>query len=355
MASIQERSTKDGKTTYKVVIRLKGHRTETGTFERKTDAKRWAQQTEAAIREGRYFKTREAKKRTVDDLIDRYLRDVLPLKSRIMEKQRFQLLWWKKQIGYLVLADITPAVLAEQRDILYRTKTPSGGRRSPASVNRYMAALSHALTTAATEWGWLDDNPIRRVKKMKESRGRVRFLSDEERSRLLVASMKSSCTYLYPIIVLALSTGARKMEILNLQWKDVDLKRQAIRLLVTKNGEKRNLPLKGLAYDLIKAMSKVRRLDTNLIFPGGNPKRPFEIRKPWVKALEQAGIEDFRFHDLRHTAASYLAMNGATPSEIAEILGHKTLEMVKRYAHLSESHTAHVVDRMNQAMFSGHS
>jgi integrase len=94
-----------------------------------------------------------------------------------------------------------------------------------------------------------------------------------------------------------------------------------------------------------------KRADTDLLFPRDDGLAPMEIRKHWNRALREAGIEDFRFHDLRHTAASYLAMNGATLAEIADVLGHKTLQMVKRYAHLSDQHTASVVERMNQNIF----
>jgi integrase len=81
--------------------------------------------------------------------------------------------------------------------------------------------------------------------------------------------------------------------------------------------------------------AKVRRIDTDLVFPGHNPQQPIDLRAPWEAALRQAGIEDFRWHNLRHSCASYLAMNNATLAEIAEVLGHKTLSMVKRYSHLS--------------------
>jgi integrase len=152
-------------------------------------------------------------------------------------------------------------------------------------------------------------------------------------------------------VVLALSTGARKMEVLGLRWKDIDFQQEVIRLTKTKNGESRSVGLKGHAKALIEKRSKVRRLDTDLLFPGNNPQTPVELRKHWVAALNKAKIIDFRFHDLRHTAASYLAMNGATTSELAAVLGHKTLQMVKRYAHISESHTANIIDKMNNKIF----
>ena len=111
------------------------------------------------------------------------------------------------------------------------------------------------------------------------------------------------------------------------------------------------MPLLGRARELLKDLSKVRRLDTDLLFPGRNPKKPIFIRTPWLEAVKDAGIDDLKFHDLRHSAASYMLMSGASLGEIAELLGHKTLQMVKRYAHLSEAHTAGVVARMNERIF----
>jgi integrase len=192
-----------------------------------------------------------------------------------------------------------------------------------------------------------------KVRKPKEPRGRVRFLSDDERKRLLIACKASTCKFLYPVAVVALSTGMRQMEIMNLTWADIDLKRGYMILHETKNGERRSLPLVGHAKELILELSKVRQLNTNLVFfSETKPSAPVFIRTPWGKALKEANIEDFKFHDLRHTAASYLAMNGASSTEIADILGHKTLQMVKRYAHLSEQHTSTVLSSMNEKMFS---
>jgi integrase len=214
-----------------------------------------------------------------------------------------------------------------------------------------MAALSHAFTIVVREWGWLDVSPMTKVSKPKEPRGRVRFLSDDERERLLDACKASYNPYLYPAVVLALSTGTRKMENLGLRWRDVDFQRQTITLHDTKNDERRILPLKGHALDLIQQLFEVRRMGSDFVFPSRNGKKPFDLRRSWVAAMKNADISDFHWHDLRHSTASYLAMNGATLAEIAEVLGHKTLAMVKRYAHLSEAHTAGVVARMNEKIF----
>lgn len=362
MAYIQERKNSNGEVTYRVQVRLKGAPTQSATFTRKTDAKRWVQQMESAIREGRYFKSSEAKRHTVTEMIERYTRDVLDKHPKKKRDQSHHLAWWKEEIGNYALSDITPARLVECRDKLGNGITRRHTQRSPATVARYMTTLSCVFSTAVREWGWLEDNPFRNVSKPKEPRGRVRFLSDDEtlpdgktedgeRTRLLKACKKSQNPFLYPVVVVALSTGARKSEIMNLRWKDVNLVRGMIILHETKNGERRSLPLMGHALEQVKKLAKVRRLDTDLLFPAKNPMKPMDIRKPWEKALKQAGITDFRFHDLRHSCASYLAMNGASSAEIAEVLGHKTLEMVKRYAHLSEQHTAGVVSRMNEKIF----
>lgn len=351
MAYIQERKNQDGQTNYRVQVRLKGYPTQTATFARKTDAKIWAQQIESAIREGRHFKTVEAKKHTLESMLDRYIRDVLPTKPKSQKKQTSQLTWWKKQIGSYLLADVTPSLIAEQRDVLLKEETARKTMRSNATTVRYIAALSHAFTVAIKEWGWIESNPVAKITKPKEPRGRVRFLGEDERKRLLEICKQSECLPLYLIVVLALSTGARRMEILGLHWQDVDLNRSIITLHETKNGERRILPVVGYALELLKEHSKVRHLDSDLVFPGNNIHKPVDIRVYWDKALNEAKISDFRFHDLRHSAASYLVMNGASLAEIAEVLGHKTLQMVKRYAHLSEAHTSKVVARMNEKIF----
>lgn len=354
MANIEKRTT-EGATAYRVKVRLKGFPVQSATFERLTDAKKWAQSTEAAIRENRHFKTTEAKRHTLAELIDRYIRDVLPSKKSARDQAQ-QLTRWKAEIGSYTLADVTPSLLAACRDKLGREITVRRTQRSPASVVRYMAALSHAFTIAVKEWGWLEDSPMRKVTKPKESRGRVRFLSDDERPPLLKACKESSNPYLYHAVVLALSTGMRYSEIMGLTWDNVDLNRGRAILHETKNGERRAVAITGHALEILKELGKVRRIDSSLLFPAKEtrpqkPQKPMDIRTAWEAAVKKAGLDDFRFHDLRHSAASYLAMNGASLAEIAEVLGHKTLQMVKRYAHLSEGHTARVVESMNTKIF----
>ena len=182
-----------------------------------------------------------------------------------------------------------------------------------------------------------------------EPRGRVRYLSDDERTRLLAECRSSKEKLLYPIVILALSTGMRRGEILGLTWDAVDLERGRIVLEYTKNQDRRGVPLVGPALEELKRLHQDRRKDSALVFPGKDSTRSVDTRA-FENAVKRSGIVNFRFHDLRHTAASYLAMSGATIAEIAEVLGHRTFQMVKRYAHLSEGHTASVVERMNKKM-----
>ena len=301
---IEKRTAQDGTVSYRVKVRLKGKPTQSATFARLTDAKKWAAATETAIREGRHFTKAEAKRHTLVDLIDRYTRDVLPTK-REGKKQTGQLQWWKAQLGAYTLADVTPALIVECRDRLADDpQKPGVDRLSPATINRYLATLSHAFTIAVKEWGWLEDSPMRRVTKGKESRGRVRFLSDDERGRLLAACQVSSNAALYAVVVLGLSTGMRQGEIMGLYWREpktppagpwvmVDLEAGRIVLHATKNGERRVLPLLGHAADCVRELAKVLRLDTDLLFPSSNrpraggPVKPVDLRKPWETALKR--------------------------------------------------------------------
>jgi len=251
-----------------------------------------------------------------------------------------------------LLSDISRALIIEQRDKLLNTKGRNVEKRSNSTINRYMTALGNAFTVAINEWEWIHENPMRKISKLSEPRGRVRFLDDEERERLLQACQASTNSQLHILVVLALSTGARHGELINLRWSDVDWQRSVITLHDTKNKERRLLPLAHYALQLMEAHSKVRNITSDLVFPSpSNPQRPWDSRSAWEAALKRANIDNFRFHDLRHSCASYLAMNGASLAEIAEVLGHKTLQMVKRYAHLSEAHTAKVVQSMNERIF----
>ena len=318
---------------YRARVRLRGHPHESATFDRLTDAREWIKATESAIREGRYFPSRSSMKHTLADAVERYTRDVAP-RRKGAKKRSAQLRWWGERLGPRLLAELSPALIAEARDSL---------TTGPATANRYLAAMSHVCTVASKEWGWMETNPVRKVARLPEPPGRVRFLGPDEQSVLLSACQNRKSGALYVVVLLALSTGMRQGEILGLRWPDVDLSRGWILLHETKSGDRRGVPLRGAARESLEKWAKVRRLDTDKVFPLKS------IRTAWLRSVAEAGLQDFRFHDLRHSAASYMAMNGASATEIAALLGHKTLQMVRRYAHLSDEHLDKIVDAMNMA------
>ena len=144
------------------------------------------------MREGRYFTTNEAKRHTLAELVDRYIRDILPLKPKNARGQRLQLVWWKAQLGDYRLSDVTSTKIVDCRDRLLNTPKPNGKLRSNSTAVRYLAVLSHAFSVALKEWGWVSANPLRNVSKPIEPRGRVRFLDKDECSRLLTACRASA-------------------------------------------------------------------------------------------------------------------------------------------------------------------
>jgi integrase len=351
MANVQKRTwiDKQGgqRTTYRVQIRRKGFPPVTATFDRKSDADKWARETEADMSRRRYFPHHEAERRTLAELVDRQLEAVKIDRPHDYERQRVILGWWKEKLGAYTLATLTPDLIGRNRDQLQAKE-----RLSPGTVNRYLSALSKAFSSAVKEWHWLPDNLLRRVSKKPEPRGRVRYLFDDERVRLLEACRKSEYNPLYLIVLFAMTTGMRRGELFGLRWQDIELERRVAVLHNTKNGDRRSVPIVPEVADLLREHGKVRKIGNDQVFVSDGPAEMWRFDKAWYAALNAAKIKDFRFHDLRHTAASYLAMSGATTAEIAAVLGHRTLQMVKRYAHLSDQHTGAVVERMTRKFFS---
>lgn len=348
MAYIERRKLKS-RSSYRAVVKVQHHPRRSATFATIAEARQWAIEQEAEVRKN-VQSLGSAPRPTFSDAVTRYLRDVAPRTPKSFATKRRYLKIWCAGIGGLPIVQVSATVISEFRDELLRQKTRSKRAFSSATVNRYLATLSHVLTIAANEWGWIEHSPMPKVTRLREPRGRTRYLSEAERSSLLEACRTSKNDFLYPIVVLAISTGMRRSEILNLRWSDIDFSRERAFLSDTKNGDSRAVHLVGHAKDLIAQFCCEPR-QSEYVFPSKNGARIVDFKRPWKIALKQAAIFDFRFHDLRHCTASYLAMNGATLPEIAEVLGHKTLAMVQRYTHLSDSHVKGVVASMNRVLF----
>lgn len=225
-----------------------------------------------------------------------------------------------------------------------------------SSVNRDLTVLKRMLNLAK-EWGYLNNDIAGKVKKTKEPPGRIRYLSKKEIGDLLKAC---SLEYLKTIVLIALNTGMRKGEILNLSWNQIDMENGFIHLDITKSGERRDIPInqnlnkalenwKKICEEKEKAKMKEGgaeeesgefQIDNRMLFNAKDIKRSFGT------ALTMAGISDFRFHDLRHTFASHLVMEGVDLATVSKLLGHSTINMTMRYAHLSPDHRIKAVQRI---------
>lgn len=354
MASYSTRRTSRGATRHIVRVRLTGFRQLVRSFERKTDAREWAQRTEAQLREGRDFPSRQRAQRTLRDLIERYRAEAMP--ASCAGSYVAHLAWWQERLGDQRLSAVRPETIAALRDRLVAEPGPRGRRRSAATVNRYLNTLSAVFSFGESEEvEWVESNPVRKVRRRPEPKGRTRFLSrpvddkDSELQRLLGACRASANGDLYDLVVVALLTGMRRNELLTLRRAHIRLRERGVTLPpeMTKTGEPRFVPLVGEALAVV-----ARRLRQNRDFLFGDPGRrgssgapPFP-RKAWEKALKAARIENFRFHDLRHTHGSYLAMKGASTRELMEALGHKTVVMAARYSHLADVHKRAVAERL---------
>jgi integrase len=188
------------------------------------------------------------------------------------------------------------------------------------------------------------------VTKGAEHTGMIRYLSDDERKALLAACKASTDPNIYCAVMLALATGARASNLRNLTWGDVDLEQWRLRFLQTKNGQPRYVPVVGPAQRVLQQQFDKDPTQTGWVFKGARDKVPASLDAPWRVVRAAAGLvgdKHCRFHDLRHTTASYLTMNGATLAEVAEALGQRTLVMAKRYSHQSGEHVRATFERMS--------
>jgi integrase len=211
---------------------------------------------------------------------------------------------------------------------------------TPATINRDIACLKH-MFTIANEWQYTKHNPTKGIKLLKEPPGRVRYLDNEEVERLIATSNWPLKT----IIIIALNTGMRKGEILGLKWSDIDLKNSLLMVGKTKNNERRIVTINNTLY---QEFSNIPRHISSPYVIYNKDGKPFKgVRKSFAAALKRANITDFRFHDLRHTFASHLAMSGVSLKTIQQLLGHKDLSMTMRYAHLSEEYMQNAVKKLD--------
>lgn len=317
------------------------------SFNSMEDAQKWGLLQDAMIEER--INEPENGCYTLGEAVERY-RTSMP--AHIIYQRESHLTSIVAHFGETRLKDVTTSRVAEYRDLLLKTVSTVRKRNlTTGTVNRHLTTLGHIYSMAIREWEWAKDNPVRRIRRPKEPRGRMRLLSDDERKALL-EKCKIIGADIHLLVLMALSTGARVGELLKLEWSDVELSPSpCLTFRETKNGETRSVPLVGEALAQLHLWGKVRRIDTPLVFPSiENPLKPIEYHKRFQRACKLAKLHSFRFHDLRHAAASYLVMSGASLREVAEILGHKSMSMVMRYSHLSREHLRGTLERMAQTL-----
>lgn len=355
MAEIKKRIKKNGEPSYTASIRIKGYKPVTKTFKLKTDAKEWANKTETEIRENINFPKRKAQKYTVGEIIDKFIENELPKrKPKAQTEFKMVLDWYKNEIGEYYLSSLTTETLVDCRNKLARKRKEIPIRNkelkhlaprmsektlSPATINKYMTYMRVVFAYCVNDLDILDLNPMAKVKKLSEKNARKRYLELKEIAKLLNAC-KNADYELYLCVLIALLATARKSEILHLTWATVDLENKMFYFLDTKNGTDRGTPMHDYIYNELvafKAQNKVRSLNNDYIFktPDGKPKESL-IGKLFPKIVKQCGIKDFRFHDLRHTGASWQAMDGISQPITQKILGHKSPAMTNRYSHLRD-------------------
>jgi integrase len=266
------------------------------------------------MQEGVWFEKQKAKSVTFGEMVEKYLQKYHRSRDEHSVKKLLPV------FDSYTLAEITTEMISDYRD--ERLKTVK-----PATVHQELSLMRRMFNVARREWKWTKDNPVADLSFAVGNRNaRERWLSADE-EKLLLEKATNPC-WLRSLLVVALHTGMRKGEILNLTWKDVDFVRRLIRVMKSKNGEKRSIPMSQTLLMTLKGSGKIVEI-SGRVFPIADRS----LREAFSKTLEKAGIEDFHFHDLRHTFATRLIQNGVDLYKVKELLGHKTIVMAMRYAH----------------------
>ncbi len=331
MARLYERKKKNGKIVYCAHVCINGQRIHQSFDSEKGFTKKdrddWVKKIEYEHRV--QLRTIARKKTSLNKLIDKYIEEELPFKKSKRSMIVF-IEYWKNCMGHFNLNEIKPHHIHTH---CQKKAT------SPATYNRYLAHMSILMSYAYFQ-DMIDDNPCKKVKKKRE-KPRHRFLSTEELQRLLKETKEVQ--HLHLIVLIALTTGCRKGEILGMRWKRYDKEEGSIYIPDTKNGDPKTVYVNHVVKPFLDEWEKVRP-DSARIFPYGDFKRS------WWSALKRAKIKDFHFHDLRHTFATYLLGAGVSQFDVMKALGHRNLNSLKVYAHISKERLREVYRAIDGAL-----
>ena len=314
------------------------------SFDKKRDAEAELGKRVSLIAEGRYLDVKKDYKTTLKELLDKYKENYKNQRS-FQSGKDYCLRNFGEHFGEDTRLDnIRYVDLETYRNKLREKPTRHGTLRAVASVNREIACLRHVFSKAV-EWEMMEQNPFTKGKALvaKANNKRFRYLTEDEIEKLLDNCIND---YTRDIITTVINTGMRRQEVLGLKWSQVK-KDGFIYLSKTKTDESRQIPVNDDLAELFKDIRKKNQLRSEYVFCD-NKGKPFkQITKSFMASIRRAEIEDFRFHDLRHTFASHFVMRGGSLKELQEILGDKNITMTMRYAHLSQEHKKKAVNLLN--------
>ena len=321
----------------------KGEPTQTATFRSLKEAQKYATMIEGDIISGRHFPAKKPQ-HSLHELMERYTQDIMPKKTEETQRSQMSVIhFWQEQLGHKLLTELTRADVIQGRDALKG--------KAPGTIHKYLVLLTHALNVAMKEYGWLDRNVASTVSRPSLPPGRTRFLTDEERSRLLLECQRSKNPNLYNLVALALYTGLRRGALLHLRREDIDLKNRTLCIPKTKNKTMLVLPIVGEAYEIIKALLSQNGNDL-YIFPGQNTRgRWGSYSSAFEQAVKRAKVSKFSFHCLRHSTASYMIQAGIPLYVVGTVLNHKNPATITyRYAHLDTSNLKGALEILAQRL-----
>ncbi|MFM2667152.1 site-specific integrase [Vibrio mediterranei] len=330
--AIQKLKKKSGY-SYRVQVMRNGTRV-SRSFNRKKDAEQFHARLMADSDFADLLTCHALAEMTLKDACNEYLEQHSGKDTSISQRLR----WWCSLLGTKKTGQIT------KKNVREALRQLKANGLANSTLNRYKAALSAVYSYLSNEYD-IKHNPAREVKQFKEDNKRTRFLSNNEKTRLLFAAKESNWNRLYLLVLMAITTGARRTELLKLRWSDINFQDRRALVEQSKNGDPRVLPL---IDEVIEELQKYREVGHGFIFPHSSHQHHYfqHFDKYWQTALQKAGVREFRFHDLRHTAASILANSGVSLLEIGEVLGHKSIQMTQRYAHLCVENKQATIDRV---------
>ncbi|MGO9121690.1 MAG: tyrosine-type recombinase/integrase [Desulfomonilaceae bacterium] len=359
MATILNRPGPKGKVVWQAQVRKKGYPAQIKTFDRKTDAQKWAKKIEHQMEAGLWKDSKEASQITLAQALERYLKSVTPRKRpKTQTSEDLSAGYLKASMGKLSLLQVTPEKVAAYRDTRL-------AKVSPNSVRIELALLSNLFVIAQREWSFHGlDNPVRKVDRPKIPEGRCPVLSEREITTLLEECRKGTTKLLYPFVLLALHTGCRSMELRGLRWSQVDLEGNFISLVgtETKTHRARAIPLTPAAGHILRNLAEDQKIkkvvDINgrrvgLVFPSRrDASKPRDMHMSFDRAVKRAGLNELpgegklRIHDLRHLCGTFLVMNGVDLETIRDILGHRDLATTQRYLHVVNEHKKRAISKI---------